>query len=80
MAVDNFSKKLAAIPADNKDAATIVRALDVVAQRLGKPIRFVCDEGPEFDNNTVLTYCRDMGIAIVFLRSYVNTVSESSAR
>ena len=40
---------------------------------MGKPVRFVCDEGPEFDNNTVLTYCRDMGIAIVFLRSYANT-------
>ena len=34
----------------------------------------MCDEGPEFDNNTVLTYCRDMGIAIVFLRSYAHTV------
>ena len=31
------------------------------------------DEGGEFDNNAVLTYLRDMNVAIVFLRSYVNT-------
>ena len=74
VAIDNFSKKLAAIPVDSKDATTIVRALDEVVQRLGKPVRFVSDEGPEFDNNAVLTYCRDMGTSIVFLRSYANTV------
>ena len=34
---------------------------------------FVSDEGGEFDNNVVLTYLRDMNVAMVFLRSYVNT-------
>ena len=36
-------------------------------------MRFVSDEGGEFDNNAVLTYLRDMNVAMVFLRSCVNT-------
>ena len=31
------------------------------------------DGGGGFDNNAVLTYLRDMNVATVFLRSYVNT-------
>jgi hypothetical protein len=40
---------------------------------LGKPLRFVTDEGTEFDNRTVRQYANDAGIEMVFLRSYVNT-------
>ena len=51
----------------------MVQALDVVIQTLGVPARFVSDEGGQFDNNAVLTYLRDMNVAMVCLRSYVNT-------
>ena len=51
----------------------MARALDVVIQTLGVPVRFVSNEGGELDDNAVLTYLRDMNVAIVFLRSYVNT-------
>ena len=37
----------------------------------------MCDEGPEFDNDMVLTCCRDIGLAIVFRRSYTNTVDRA---
>ena len=36
-------------------------------------MRFVSDEGGEFADNAVLTYLRDVNVAMVFLRSYVNT-------
>ena len=74
VAIDNFSKKIAVVPVAKKKQQPIVRALDDVVNTLGKPVRFVCDEGTEFDNGSVLAYCRDRGIKIVFLRSYVNTV------
>ena len=45
--------------------------------QLEKPVRFVCDKGPELDNDMVLTYCRDIGVAIVFPRSYTNTVDRA---
>ena len=51
----------------------MVQALDVAMQTLGVPVRVVSDEGGEFDNNAVLTYLRDMNVAMVFLHSYVNT-------
>ena len=50
----------------------MLQALDVVIQTLGVPVRFVSGEGGEFDNNAVLTYLRDMKVAMVFPRSYVS--------
>jgi hypothetical protein len=73
VAIDDFSKKLCVVPLESRRGADMVQALDVVIQTLGVPVRFVSDEGGEFDNNAVLTYLRDMNVAIVFLRSYVNT-------
>ena len=73
VAIDDFSKKLCVVPRESRRGTDMVQALDVVIQTLGVPVRFVSDEGGEFDNNAVLTYLRDMNVAIVFLRSYVNT-------
>ena len=73
VAIDDFSKKLCVVPLESRRGTDMVQALDVVIQTLGVPVRFVSDEGGEFDNNAVLTYLRDMNVAIVFLRSYVNT-------
>ena len=55
VAIDNFSKKLAAVPRKYKDKGTLVLALESVVKQLGKPLRFVCNEGPGFDNDMVLS-------------------------
>ena len=73
VAIDDFSKKLCVVPLESRRGTDMVQALDVVIQTLCVPVRFVSDEGGEFDNNAVLTHLRDMNVAIVFLRSYVNT-------
>ena len=72
-AIDDFSKKLCIVPLESRRGGDMAQALDVVVQPLGVPVRFVSDEGGEFDNNAVLMYLRDMNVAMVFLRSYVNT-------
>ena len=66
-----------------KNQEQTLQAISKVIERLGKPVRFVCDEGPEFDNNRSQAYCRDMGIAVVFLFFCVPTLTllkEPSAR
>jgi hypothetical protein len=55
VAIDDFSKKLCVVPLESRRGGDMVQALDVVIQTLGVPVRFVSDEGGEFDNNAVLT-------------------------
>ena len=69
VAIDDFSKKLCVVPLESRRGGDMVQALDVVIQTLGVPVRFVSDEGGEFDNNAALTSLRDMNAAMVFLRS-----------
>ena len=73
VAIDNFSKKIAVVPVERKEADLIIQALDSIIQQLGVPVRFVSAEGSEFSNSKVLTYLQDMGSSLVFLRSYANT-------
>ena len=60
VAIDSFSKKIAVVPVDKKEADAIITALDSIIQQLGVPVRFVSDEGTEFSNSRVLTYLQDM--------------------
>ena len=73
VAIDDFSEKLCVVPLESRCGGDMVQALDVVIQTLGVPVRFLSDEGGEFDNNAVLTCLRDTNVAMAFLRSYVNT-------
>ena len=75
--IDVFSKKMAVVPMIDKDQKTVTPALASVVEQLGVPLRLVCDEGPEFDNRSILQFCRELGIALVFLRSYTNTVDRA---
>ena len=73
MAIDDFYKKLCVVPLESRRGDNMVQALDFVIQTLGMPARFVSDEGGEFDNNAVLTYLREVNVAMVSLHSYGNT-------
>ena len=44
IAIDNFSKKIAVVPVERKDAGLITRALDSIFQDMGVPVRIVSDE------------------------------------
>ena len=52
--VDVFSRMGAAIPLRSKSAEAMVPALDEVMRQMGTPVRFVTDNGLEFDNATVV--------------------------
>ena len=48
------------VPLESRRGGDMVQALGAVIQTLCVQVRFVCDEGGEFDNNAVLIYLRDI--------------------
>ena len=70
--IDVFSRLATVIPIAEKTSETISNALDKIWSEMGVPVRFVTDNGSEFDNNTVASALKEMGIELVTLQSYPN--------
>jgi transposase InsO family protein len=72
--VDVFSRMGAAIPLRRKSAEAMVPALDEVMRQMGTPVRIVTDNGAEFDNITVVSHLKRLGVELVTIQSFASHV------
>ena len=72
--VDVFSRMGAAIPLRSKSAEAMVPALDEVMRQMGTPVRIVTDNGAEFDNVTVVSHLKRLGVELVTIQSFASHV------
>ena len=74
LCVDVFSRMGAAIPIRSKSAEAMVPALDEIMRQMGTPVRFVTDNGAEFDNATVVSHLKRLGVELVTIQSFASHV------
>ena len=60
--IDVFSKKAAAVPIKNKTGASILKAIKIVFDQLGVPLKIQSDLGKEFYNAKLQTYFKSIKV------------------